>query len=365
MARPALTVLFGQPDRLSTSYQTRHLAAALERWFSLHPIRIRQERGWRRHLDRLTVGYLRPLLTRPRGDFLLYANDGLADLRLWRARTILYWYDAPWDWSARPPRFAQWHHWLRCQNVRHADWVFAVSSTQVEMARRLRPGREASVVYLPVGVDCRTFDTAGADAGQVKRQFGLPDKVIVGYLGYLTSWAGRFAGEQLAEIAPHLSQTHDVHFLVVGFGPALAKFQARVAELGVANRFTFTGYVPDALLPSCVAAMDVCLDILEEGFHSLARSETKLKQYLAMGRACVATAIGENVVDLDGGRCGVLARPGAEGLLEGVRQLVGNPDRRVQLGTAARERAVAVYDWPRLAERLVAALGLEGEARRA
>src|SRR5207302_1058683 len=98
--------------------------------------------------------------------------------------------------------------------------------------------------------------------------------------GYLGSLQGRFAGEALVEAARHVSTRHDVHFLVVGFGPALPTFEQRVRELGLAERFTFTGWVPDHMIPNCVAAMDICVDSLEPGFHSEARSETKLKQYM-------------------------------------------------------------------------------------
>lgn len=105
--------------------------------------------------------------------------------------------------------------------------------------------------------------------------------------------------------------------------------------------------------------MDICVDTLEEGIHSEARSETKLKQYMAMGRACVATAIGENCIDLDAGLAGVLVKPGHANLLKGIADLCEQTERRTELGKAARQRAEAIYDWSKLAERMVDALGLK------
>ena len=147
-------------------------------------------------------------------------------------------------------------------------------------------------------------------------------------------------------------------FLIVGFGKALSLWQQKVKQLKISEHFTFTGYVDDELLPHCIAAMDICVDTLEEGIHSEARSETKLKQYMAMGRGCVATAIGENIIDLDGGKAGVLVNPGNTNLLEGIAKLCEQPDLRVQLGSNARQRAESIYDWSKLAERMVDALGL-------
>jgi glycosyltransferase involved in cell wall biosynthesis len=353
-------VLYGQPDHLSTSFQTRQLIRALEKWVEPVPVTVKSAATgkWRRSLSRLSSNYLRPLVTQPSTDYVFYGNDGLANLNHWRAKKVLYWYDAPWDWSKEPPRRRQLIHWLRYRNLLAADYIFAVSRIQVEVASRLRRGREDSVTYLPVGVDCRIFDPTTAHPERIREKYKLKAKVIIGYLGYLGIWEGRISGEPIIEIAPELLKQHDAHFLIVGFGTALEVFKQRVEQAGLSSHFTFTGYVPDEWLPDCLAAMDICVDTLEEGFHSEARSETKLKQYMAMGRASVATAIGENCVDLADGECGVLVEPGSAGLLRGVAALCAQPELRARLGRAARRRAVEVYDWSVLAARMAASLGL-------
>jgi len=356
-------VLFGQPDHLSTSFQTTQLARALRAHAEVTEVRVTASRtgGWRRAARRTYVNWVRPFWSQPQSDFLLYANDGCVDLRRWRHRKLLYWYDAPADWSKHPPE--RWIDRLRCQNVVVADHVFAVSAAQVELGRRLRPGRESGVHYLPVGVDCGVFDPAKARPERVREKYQLPPgRPIVGYLGYMASWEGKFAGQPLAEIAPEAVRQSPVHFLIVGFGPALETFRSHVTAAGVADRFTFTGYVPDDWLPDCLAAMDICIDTLEPGFHSEARSETKLKQYMAMGRACVATDIGENRTDLDQGDCGVLVAPGNPGLLSGILSLADAPSLRERLGALARRRAESIYHWPKLAARLAEAAGLAGKA---
>jgi len=70
---------------------------------------------------------------------------------------------------------------------------------------------------------------------------------------------------------------------------------------------------------------------------------------------CFATRIGglaETVVDQ---RTGVLFEPGdVEALAASLRRLVDDPGWRASLGSAARERARATYDWPRIADRFEA-----------
>jgi glycosyltransferase involved in cell wall biosynthesis len=182
------------------------------------------------------------------------------------------------------------------------------------------------------------------------------EDVVIGYLGYLGRWRNRFAGEALLEAAPLLT-AHK--FLIIGSGPALADWKRAVAAKGLGERFIFTGFVPLPDLPAMIAAADICVDTLEPGFHSEARSETKLKQYMAMGRACVATDLGENRIDLDHGRAGRLAEPNAPALASAVNDLAGNSAQRAEFGALARERAQATYDWGVLAERMAAAVSGE------
>lgn len=360
MQKASLAVMYGQPNNRSTSYQTSQLAAALESWLTIQPLKIKPltKYKWSRPLDRVFNNYLKPVVQKPSTDYILYCNDGAADLSHWHAKKIIYWYDAYCDWSQHPPSKWQWIHWLRYQNLLNADYIFAVSHIQVEIARKLRPNREETVVYMPVGVDCQTFAPARANRQKIIEKFHLPQKTIVGYLGYLGVKGKSFAGQPILEIAPELLKRHDVHFLIVGFGEALSLWQQKVKELNLSEHFTLTGYVDDEILPDCIAAMDICVDTLEEGIHSEARSETKLKQYMAMGRACVATAIGENIIDLDNGKAGVLVQPGNTNLLQGIAQLCQQPELRIQLGNNARQRSESIYDWSKLAELMVNALEL-------
>jgi glycosyltransferase involved in cell wall biosynthesis len=352
-----MNVLFGQPEHLSTSYQTEQLMNAARAYFEVRERQFADKNtGWyATQLRRAWTNLLEPFFHQPAADYLFYANDGFADLRRWKGHRVIYWYDTPWDYAAHPPRWPrQWKDWLRCENVRCAETVLAVSDIQVKTARRLRPGREDSVHYLPVGVDCGHYSPAHGQVEKVRELYGIaPDAVVIGYLGYLAGMGGRVAGQILIEASPEIARRYPrAHFLIVGYGPAFERFKELVAAAGLTSRYTFTGYIPPARLPSFIASMDICIDTLELGFHSEARSETKLKQYMAMGRACVGTAIGENKVDLDHGKCGCLVEPGFEALTAGIASLIEHPELREEYGRRCRERALAVYDWKVLAQRM-------------
>src|SRR4051812_21248093 len=118
-----LTVLYGQAPNFSTSFQTRELARHLERWFAVRHLELpKRPPGFRANLSRLLQNFLRPALLKPRSHLVLYGNDGAANLRHWRATRLLYWYDAPADWSITPP--TNFKDGLRFGNVLAADHVF-------------------------------------------------------------------------------------------------------------------------------------------------------------------------------------------------------------------------------------------------
>jgi glycosyltransferase involved in cell wall biosynthesis len=78
-----------------------------------------------------------------------------------------------------------------------------------------------------------------------------------------------------------------------------------------------------------------------------------------MAKASIATELGENISDLDHGKCGLLVEHGQDPLIEAVRALTADADRRQTLGDRARRRASEVFDWNVLARKMADAV-LEG-----
>src|SRR5581483_6070932 len=124
-------------------FQTTQLTRALGRWFEISELRVAAKPGKLIKVQRLWANYLKALISKPQTDYLFYSNDGFADFARWNATRLLYWYDAPRDWVSNPPERSDWAQWLRYQNLTDADFVFAVSHKQVEMAKALRKGRES------------------------------------------------------------------------------------------------------------------------------------------------------------------------------------------------------------------------------
>src|SRR4051794_19142253 len=115
MNQPAIHVIYGQSDHLSTSFQTSELTLALRKYFKVTERRFanRQTNRCAAQLRRIWSNFLEPVFSQPKTDFVFYGNDGVADLRQWKTTTVVYWYDAPSNWARTPPHRRQLRHWLR------------------------------------------------------------------------------------------------------------------------------------------------------------------------------------------------------------------------------------------------------------
>jgi len=97
-------------------------------------------------------------------------------------------------------------------------------------------------------------------AGEVRRRHGIPeDAVVFGSFGRVTPEKGLSAVLRvLAQVAPALPA---IRLLIVGRASSHFDPMAEARELGVADRVSEAGYVPEEQLPGYVAAVDVCLNL--------------------------------------------------------------------------------------------------------
>jgi glycosyltransferase involved in cell wall biosynthesis len=126
-------------------------------------------------------------------------------------------------------------------------------------------------------------------------------------------------------------------FEVVGDGEQRAELEGLHAALGLGPRFVLRGSVHD--VPNFLRSVDVA--VLPS--HSEGMSNALL-EYMAAGRAVIATDVGANARLLDGGKCGLLVPPDdGPALVSALGALLENPLRAAGFGAAARRRVGAEF----------------------
>jgi glycosyltransferase involved in cell wall biosynthesis len=81
-----------------------------------------------------------------------------------------------------------------------------------------------------------------------------------------------------------------------------------------------------------------------------AGTNIKILEAMAMGKAVVSTAAGVNGLDLEAGRDFVLVRT-AEEMAAAIEELLGDPEARGRIETAARARVERDFGWDEIARR--------------
>jgi len=229
-------------------------------------------------------------------------------------------------------------------NLRHAHLLVTVSDVLRDHV--LEQGVEDHrVLVCPNGVDPGIYHP-DRDGSEVRARLGLEGRRVVGFIGTFGPWHGApVLARAAAEI---LKKNPDTAFLFVGDGPERGRTEAILREEGVAQRCRFTGMIPQEMAPDYLAACDLFASphVPNGDGTRFFGSPTKLFEYMAMGRAIVASRLEQIAEVLEHEKTGLLVPPGdAASLAAALDRLLGDPSLAARLGAAARERAATHHTW--------------------
>ncbi|HEX8430813.1 MAG TPA: glycosyltransferase, partial [Longimicrobium sp.] len=174
-------------------------------------------------------------------------------------------------------------------------------------------------------------------------------------------WHG---AEVLAEafalyLRQHPEERGRVRLLMIGDGTGLPRARAALEAGGAAREAIFTGVVPQEEGARHLAACDIVVSpqLPNADGTPFFGSPTKLFEYMAMGRAILASRLDQIAETIRHGENGWLVEPGsARSLADGIRALAADPALRRRLGDAARRDAVERHGWAEHTRRIVDAL---------
>lgn len=205
------------------------------------------------------------------------------------------------------------------------------------------------IIPLPDCVNPETFSPqiiSQEEKIRLKQALGIPpDRHLIVYLGLLTEYQG--IGLLLEAVRGMAGRRADFHVLLMGFPHAF--YQTRAMEMGIADRFTFTGKIAYEDAPRYLALGDIAV----APKLSATEGSGKLLNYMSMALPTVAFPVPVSREYL--GEWGIYApecsAPAlATALEEALNMSVAT---RTQLGEQLRERACDAYSWHRAGEQLV------------
>jgi len=212
--------------------------------------------------------------------------------------------------------------------AKRTDYFVSVADAMTDQSKAAGIGVDRPYITAYSAIDEEQFLTpiSPEKRAQFRRQHDIPDDAVV-----LVTIARLFmlkGHDYIIESARELATRFDnVMWLFVGDGNLMEQYRRQVRDLGLAERFRFTGLVPPSQVPLTVQASDILVHCsLREG---LART---LPQAMLCSRPAIS-------FDVDGARevvndsTGRLVEPkNVPQLIEACAELIGDRALREKLG---------------------------------
>lgn len=232
------------------------------------------------------------------------------------------------------------------RSFQNASAMMAVSDGVATWLKN-RPAARGRVHVIANGVNTSRFD----DLCLERTEDAGDHHFTVGFVGTLKPWHG--VDILVDAFARFLMNAPESKLLIVGDGPEWDHIQTKLAGLDIAGHTTLTGAVHAEEIPSLIRKMDVTTapyPHLEDFYFS----PLKIFEYMAAGKAVIASAIGQIPSLIEDGETGVLCNPGCIDELAGaLLQLHNNQTLRQQLGNNARIVAQRDYTWDAVVGRIL------------
>ena len=213
---------------------------------------------------------------------------------------------------------------------------------------------EDKVKLLLIPVDTDLFHPS-PDSAEIRHKWGLDenDQVIV-FIGTLFEFSG--LDGFIHKFPQIVEQVPEVRLLIVGDGPQRPKLEGIITELGLQKRIIIIGFQPYQAMPQYMNLAAICIN----PFHITEATRdifpSKIVQYLACGKAVVATPLPGIIAVIPGDQQGLVYANSGNEMAKEVVYLLKSPEHRQQLGYAGLNYVKQVHSHKVIAHQLEARL---------
>lgn len=177
---------------------------------------------------------------------------------------------------------------------------------------------------------------------------------LVGYMGVMGEPEGIDYLLRMVCYIVREKNRQDIHFMLIGGGPAAEKLKALSKELELTEFVEFTGFKKGEELLERLSSCDVCVEPSPTSAYNENCTMNKILEYMAMGKPIVQ-------FDLREGRrsaqeASLYAKPNDEvEFAENILKLLESPELREKIGGEGRRRMEETLEWRHQAPKLLEA----------
>ena len=151
-------------------------------------------------------------------------------------------------------------------------------------------------------------------------------------------------------MSPNKSQTPNCSLWVTG--PSAPNWQAIIAESGLQKQVIITGFQPYETMPQYINLATICINtfLITDATRDI--FPTKIVQYLACGKAVIATPLPGMLAIIPGEQQGIIYADSPAGVAAEVVSLLKSPERRQQLGQAGLDYVKQAHSYDKIVRQL-------------
>jgi len=197
------------------------------------------------------------------------------------------------------------------------------------------------VKLLPVLVDTDLFHPSPNPIKvRQKWRYTERDKIVV-FIGTLSEFSG--LDGLIGRFPEVVAQIPEAKLLIVGDGPQRPKLEAIITKLGLKKQVTITGLQPYNTVPQYINLAAICIAPFRPTGVTRDIFPSKIVQYLACGKAVLATPLPGTLAVISGEQQGVVYADGPHKMAKEMVSLLRSAERRRQLGRAGLNYARKVH----------------------
>ena len=209
---------------------------------------------------------------------------------------------------------------------------------------------ESKVKLLPFPIDTGLFRPS-VDCSEVRQKWELSesDQVIV-FIGTLFKFSGLDAF--IRQFPQVIREVPEAKLMIVGDGPQRIKLERIITELGLQEQVIITGFQPYQTMPQYINLATICINTFLISDTTMDIFPAKIVQYIACGKATVATALRGITTLLPGESHGVIYANNADEMAREAVSLLKSTEHRQQLGYAGLNYVRQAHSHEKIAHQL-------------
>jgi glycosyltransferase involved in cell wall biosynthesis len=177
---------------------------------------------------------------------------------------------------------------------------------------------------------------------------------LVGYMGVMGEPEGIDYLLRMIRYIVREKNRQDIHFMLIGGGPAAEKLKALSQELELTEFVEFTGFKKGEELLERLSSCDVCVEPSPTTTYNENCTMNKILEYMAMGKPIVQFDLREGRRSAEG--ASLYTKPNDEvEFAENILKLLDSPELREKIGAEGRRRMEEILEWRHQAPKLLEA----------